>query len=526
MRKAAALGLLFLCTAAAQEIAGLDAYVRHEMEDKHLPGLSIALVDDQRVILQRNFGDAGDGTVYRIGALDSAKPLTIGDAARQLRGLCGGLGSAPGLPAAPGVAPGSSGFAKVLPKEKVGAVTAATTDGAQGVIANIAGQALIHLVAARLNRPAPPFPITEPIPAAEARGLAGHYAGFDLIERAGELYVLRRDGGWRLRVRRRGGELIVDDRMAFGDKVAEGAKVVPKLASNPFPGLVGEYGPDAHEIYILERYGQLNALIDRYYYPLRRISGDVFQFAEGSLYYGGKKVTFTPDAVVVGTDTFQRRPTGPGKDGIYRIQPLRPVAELRREALKMRPPQEKGEFRASDLVDLTAIDPSIKLDIRYATADNFLSTPVYPKARAMMQRPAAEALARASHKLHAQGFGLLIHDAYRPWYVSRIFWDATQGDQHNFVADPSQGSRHNRGCAVDLTMFDLKTGRAVEMTGAYDEMSERSYPDYPGGTSLAREHREILRRAMEEEGFAVYETEWWHFDYRTWREYPILNQDF
>ena len=91
---------------------------------------------------------------------------------------------------------------------------------------------------------------------------------------------------------------------------------------------------------------------------------------------------------------------------------------------------------------------------------------------------------------------------------------------------PAQGSRHNRGCAVDLTLYELKTGKAVEMVGGYDEMSDRSYPDYPGGTARQRWHRELLRHAMEEEGFSVYEAEWWHFDYQDWRKYPILNLTF
>jgi zinc D-Ala-D-Ala dipeptidase len=172
------------------------------------------------------------------------------------------------------------------------------------------------------------------------------------------------------------------------------------------------------------------------------------------------------------------------------------------------------------------LDPTIKLDIRYATSRNFLSTPVYEEARAFMQRPAAEAVARASQKLHEKGFGLLIHDAYRPWYVTKIFWDATPPENHKFVADPAEGSRHNRGCAVDLTLYDLKTGEAVPMTGLYDEMSERSYPNYKGGTDEERHNRETLRAAMEAEGFTVYEFEWWHFDYKDYKKYPILNATF
>jgi zinc D-Ala-D-Ala dipeptidase len=210
----------------------------------------------------------------------------------------------------------------------------------------------------------------------------------------------------------------------------------------------------------------------------------------------------------------------------FRITPVRPVEELRRAALAARPPAEKGDFRKPDLVDLTSLDPTIKLDIRYATANNFMGTPFYTSARALMQRPAAEAVARASHALAAQGYGLLIHDAYRPWYVTRMFWDGTPADKHRFVADPAEGSRHNRGCAVDLTLYDRRTGREVAMPSGYDEMTDRAYPSYTGGTAAEREHREILRRAMEAQGFTVYEYEWWHFDYKDWRKYPIMNVRF
>jgi D-alanyl-D-alanine dipeptidase len=214
------------------------------------------------------------------------------------------------------------------------------------------------------------------------------------------------------------------------------------------------------------------------------------------------------------------------RPGIFRIQPMRPVAELRAEALAAKPPAEQGSFRKSDLVDLATLDPRIKLDIRYATSDNFLSTPVYSSARAFLQRPAAEALLRAHRELVKQGYGLLIFDAYRPWYVTKMFWDATPPDKHEFVANPAEGSRHNRGCAVDLSLYDLKTGREIEMTGGYDEMSERSYPDYAGGTAEQRSHRQLLRREMEKQGFSVYPSEWWHFDYHDWKEYAIQNIPF
>ncbi len=210
----------------------------------------------------------------------------------------------------------------------------------------------------------------------------------------------------------------------------------------------------------------------------------------------------------------------------FHIQPVRPVAELLPLALAATPPVEKGQFRPSDLVELTALDAEIKLDIRYATTHNFLDTPLYSQARAFMQRPAAEALVRVQRALAAEGYGLLVHDAYRPWYVTKIFWDATPPDKHEFVADPASGSRHNRGCAVDLTLFDLHTGRAVDMPSLYDEMSERAYPTYTGGDDAARHLRDLLRHHMEAEGFSVFASEWWHFDFRDWKYYAIQNVRF
>jgi D-alanyl-D-alanine dipeptidase len=216
----------------------------------------------------------------------------------------------------------------------------------------------------------------------------------------------------------------------------------------------------------------------------------------------------------------------PPAGAVFRIDPVRPIAELLPIALAAEPPREQGDFRKADLVELTTLDPTIRLDIRYATARNFLGTPLYSQARAFLQRPAAEALVRAHRALAADGYGLLVHDAYRPWYVTRLFWDATPPDKHAFVADPATGSRHNRGCAVDLTLYDLKTGQPVQMPSLYDEMSERAYPTYAGGSAAERARRDLLRRRMEAEGFAVYALEWWHFDYRDWRSYAIGNQRF
>jgi D-alanyl-D-alanine dipeptidase len=192
------------------------------------------------------------------------------------------------------------------------------------------------------------------------------------------------------------------------------------------------------------------------------------------------------------------------------------------------PPKEAGPFRPTDLVELAGLTPGLQLDIRYAGTNNFMHRPMYPQARAFLQRPAAEALARAHRALEPKGYGLLIFDGYRPWSVTKLFWDAASEAERKveFVANPKKGSRHNRGCAVDLTLYDLKTGREAVMPSAYDEFSERAYPTYAGGTAEERTRRDLLRSAMEAEGFAVYNAEWWHFDFLQWTNYRILNVSF
>jgi D-alanyl-D-alanine dipeptidase len=233
-----------------------------------------------------------------------------------------------------------------------------------------------------------------------------------------------------------------------------------------------------------------------------------------------------PRELALGDRTFQRLSLGGEEGRTFQITPLRPPEELRAEALNARPPSEEGDFLPSDLVEVASLDPTIRLDIRYASTDNFMGEVFYSSPRAFLQRPAAEALARASEWLRERGYGILVHDGYRPWYVTKMFWDATPEGLRNFVADPAGGSRHNRGCAVDLTLYDLKSGEPVTMPAGYDEMSPRSNADFPGGTTRQRWFRKLLREAMEAQGFSVYQDEWWHFDYQDWSLYRIGNRTF
>jgi CubicO group peptidase (beta-lactamase class C family)/D-alanyl-D-alanine dipeptidase len=434
-----------------------------------------------------------------------------------------------------------------LPDDKLGAVAVSTLDSSDAVTDHIVSEALKLMLAAKAHKPLPAVELTTPIDPTLAHRLAGHYGkgpdAFDLDEREGKLVMQRVSGGFERQIRNLGDKLIVDDRLYYGTPLTpvdhsikvgstEQAKIEMPRPAPPAPALddlIGEYGWDYDTLYVFEKDGHLEVLIEWYEYStLAHVKGDVFQFPDYGL-YDREKATFERDAkgaitgVKIGYVEFKRRAGGDISGGVFHVQPLKPIAELRHDALAAQPPAETGDFLKPDLVELVKLDPTIKLDIRYATTRNFLGSPMYQQARAFMQRPAAEAVVRASQKLHAMGFGLMIHDAYRPWFVTKMFWDAVPDPDHIFVADPSQGSRHNRGCAVDLTVYDLKTGRAVPMVSTYDEMTERAYPFYPGGSSLERWDRALLRHAMEDEGFTVYEDEWWHFDYKDWKKYPILN---
>jgi D-alanyl-D-alanine dipeptidase len=189
------------------------------------------------------------------------------------------------------------------------------------------------------------------------------------------------------------------------------------------------------------------------------------------------------------------------------------------------PPQEKDK-READLIELIKLDKTIKLDIRYARTDNFVGRPVYPEARAFLQKPAAEAVVRVHKKLKKLNLGLMIFDGYRPWTITKLFWEVTPEDKRKFVANPATGSRHNRGCAVDLSIYDLKTKKLIDMPSDFDEFTERASPYYTGGTEIQTKNRDLLRKMMEDEGFIVNKNEWWHFDYEDWQDYAIYDIAF
>lgn len=436
-----------------------------------------------------------------------------------------------------------------LPDDKLGVVAITSMDVANAVMRRIADYALALMITRRQGKTLPAFQRTTRLRGDLARRMDGVYTNGERFltfeERNGELFAWY--GSVRSRVKKLGKNLILDDRHIFGPEIALDGPDAIKIRGNIYrrlpaelpaeipgewAGLIGEYGWEHNKLFILERYGRLHALIEWVFlYPLEQVSRDVFAFPDYGLYHG-EHLIFSRDEhgratqVLAAGILFKRRTVWPEAGETFRIVPLSLESELRKRALAAQPPVQEGDYYRPDLVDLAQLEPSLEFDIRYATTNNFMGMTFYSQARAFLQRPAAEALVRVHHKLMKKGYGLLIHDAYRPWYVTKMFWDATPDSLKHFVADPARGSIHNRGAAVDLTLYDLKTGQPVDMVSGYDEFSARAYPDYPGGTSRQRWLRELLRDAMEAEGFTVYKWEWWHFNYREAGKYPVLNIRF
>ena len=176
--------------------------------------------------------------------------------------------------------------------------------------------------------------------------------------------------------------------------------------------------------------------------------------------------------------------------------------------------------------DLEVSPAGYRFDIRYARKDNFFGKKVYSEPKAFLLAHVEEDLHRVHRELARHGYGLLIFDGYRPWSVSKQFWDGSSEHDRGFLADPAKGSSHNRGCAVDLSLFELRSGKPVEMPSDFDEMNEKAHAFYQGGTLDSRRARDLLRATMEQHGFEGITVEWWHFNHVTHHEWPVMNFSF
>lgn len=178
----------------------------------------------------------------------------------------------------------------------------------------------------------------------------------------------------------------------------------------------------------------------------------------------------------------------------------------------------------NELVDLARFIPDIQLEIRYATTNNFTHQVIYAQPRAYLRLPAAQALSRVQEMLRGYGYGLKVFDAYRPYEATLKFWEVVKDTL--YVAAPQKGSRHNRGCAVDVTIVDLSTGKEVEMPTDYDDFSLKAGTDYIPKSYEALKNRQMLIDAMYLEGFQVLPSEWWHYDYKGWDKYELMDIRF
>jgi zinc D-Ala-D-Ala dipeptidase len=201
--------------------------------------------------------------------------------------------------------------------------------------------------------------------------------------------------------------------------------------------------------------------------------------------------------------------------------PAPPIGTDVRPSVKASPILKPGLSSDYKLVDIQTIAPDIRLDMRYATANNFLKAPVYPVARCLLRAPVAQALKAVQADLRAQGLGLKLYDCYRPLSVQSAMWKILPDSR--YVANPATGSRHNRGAAVDLTLVDAQ-GKELEMPTEFDDFSELAGRDSTAMTPAARRNVEILTTAMERQGYTSIVTEWWHYDGPNWQRFGILNK--
>ena len=200
-------------------------------------------------------------------------------------------------------------------------------------------------------------------------------------------------------------------------------------------------------------------------------------------------------------------------DDTFYIIPIKEISELREISKNSNPPILDSLDSHKKLVDLKKLDDEFQLDIRYASTNNFMRSKFYKNERAFFNMSAANKLIEAKNDLKELGYGIIIYDAYRPWFVTKMFWEGTPENLKHFVANPENGSSHNKGCAIDIGLYDIETGESIVMISGYDEFTERAYPNYMGGSKKQRDIRDTLIQVMERNDFTVYEYEWWHFNY-------------
>ncbi len=183
-----------------------------------------------------------------------------------------------------------------------------------------------------------------------------------------------------------------------------------------------------------------------------------------------------------------------------------------------------AENSNKELVNLETFIPGILLDIRYATTNNFTGEQIYNLPKAYARKSVAEALKKAQAEFKKQGIGIKVFDAYRPYAATVKFYEVYRDT--TYVASPYRGSRHNRGCAIDMTIVDLKTGQDLEMPTEYDSFRKEAWPTTPVKDPTVKKNRDLIIKIMEKHGFKVNASEWWHFDFVGWQKFEVMDIAF
>lgn len=185
------------------------------------------------------------------------------------------------------------------------------------------------------------------------------------------------------------------------------------------------------------------------------------------------------------------------------------------------------QVSANPQMEMADIGKSVKgivMDIRYATPDNFTGEKIYTSAKAFARKPVVEALQKMEDSLACHHLGLKIYDAYRPYAATVKFFEVYPDT--NFVANPRHGSKHNRGCAVDVSLVELSSGKEIPMPTRFDDFSEKAAADFPNLPDTVLTNRKLLSGVMAHFGFLPYQAEWWHYDFSGWENYKLMDLSF
>ena len=436
----------------------------------------------------------------------------------------------------------------LLPDQDIGVALIANLEHSDAVLEKLADYALKLALAQKREEPTPAFPNSRQPDSSMASQAIGYYINSD------PLYISKSDHNLylyqhfnRYRLRQQGDSLIVDDRHAYGPiLLSDGLTLqyqntlyskrntaVPRVTPPRYPDLTGDYGPPNRPITIVEQNNTLYALNGwNAAYTLTPDSENKFLFPVDGM-YGGESIVFERDeAGLVTTANFANMPLARLNTSTYskltQTIPLeKPITNT--NAPDASPPESMTTAygnKTSEMVDLTHVDPLFNLDIRYATQNNLLGTPIYNEARALLQRPVAEAVFSIQRQIRRLGYELVVYDTYQPWYISNMVWESVPDSMRYFFNDPQQSICQNNGTALSVGLFELSAGTAIPMPTAYDEMAARSYADSPLPDESLRWNRDFLRRLMESEGFTVAADKWWHFTHSSCPQYPVMNTPF